>query len=185
MIFNIVTIVMSVVALITSTYIALQHRAMQKRANFIPAYMQIIKEFRTVEFHDNYRYVTTQLQAEHDPTLGISGLPDEARRAVYDIGYFYQGFGMLLLMRILDDQVLPTMQARIVRVWEAVEPYVKRERELQGLSGLYLMRILEEFAKDAKELPPEVVNMTLTRRRFVKIQDSLRGTGRQAGEDTR
>jgi hypothetical protein len=87
---------------------------------------------------------------------------------------------MLRLMRVLDDQVLPTMQARIVRVWEAVEPYVERERELQGLSGLYFLRILEEFAKDAKELPPEAVNMALTRRRFVKIQDSLRGVGRQA-----
>jgi hypothetical protein len=180
MIFNIVAIITSVVAFIASTYIALQHRALQKNANFIPAYMQILKEFRNVAFHDNYRYVTTQLQAEHDPKLGISGLPDEARRAVYDIGYFYQGFGMLRLMRVLDDQVLPTMQARIVRVWEAIEPYVERERELQGLSGLYFMRILEEFAKEAKELPSEAVNMALTRRGFVKIQDSLRRVGRQA-----
>jgi hypothetical protein len=61
MIFNIVAIVMSVVALTASTYIALQHRTLQERANFIPAYMQLLKEFRTVEFHDNYRYVTTRL----------------------------------------------------------------------------------------------------------------------------
>jgi hypothetical protein len=66
-ILNIIAIVLSGAALATSTYIALQHRELQKAANFIPAYMQLIKEFRTMEFNDNYRYVTTQLQAEHDP----------------------------------------------------------------------------------------------------------------------
>lgn len=37
MIFNVVAIVTSVVALGTSTCIALRHRALQKHANFIPA----------------------------------------------------------------------------------------------------------------------------------------------------
>ncbi len=178
MVFNTVAIV-SAVAFVTSTYIALQHRALQKAANFAPAYVQSLKQYQTVEFHDRYRYVTTRLKAEHDPKLGISGLPDDARRAVYDIAYFFHGYGMFRLLRILDDQVLPTMQPRIVAVWEAIEPFVERERELQGFSGLHLLRVLEEFAKDAKALPPGARSAMLTRRRFVKIQRGLHVVHRQ------
>jgi hypothetical protein len=177
---NIVAIVLSAVAFVTSTFIALQHQALQKAANFAPTYIQLLKQYQTIEFHDRYRYVTTKLKTEHDPKLGISGLPDDARRAVYDIAYFFQGYGMFRLLRILDDQVLPTMQPRILAVWEAIEPYVERERELHGFSGLYILRVLEEFVKDAKALPPGSLNAMLTRRRFVKIQRGLRGVGRQS-----
>lgn len=173
LIFNVVATILSLAAFLSSTYIALEHRVLQKRANFIPAYMQVLDEFRTMEFHDNYRYVTTRLRAEHDPQLGISGLPDEARRAVYDIAYFYQGVGMLRLLEILDDEILPTMRVRTIRVWEAVRPYAERERELQGLTEVHLLRILEEFAKNAAERPSARVSGLLTRRRFVKIHSRL------------
>ncbi|MGI8330437.1 DUF4760 domain-containing protein [Actinomadura scrupuli] len=173
MIFNVVATVLSLAAFLSSTYIALEHRVLQKRANFIPAYMQVLDEFRTMEFHDNYRYVTTRLRVEHDPQLGISGLPEEARRAVYDIAYFYQGVGMLRLQQVLDDETLPTMRVRTIRVWEAVAPYVERERELQGLGEIHLLRILEEFAKKAREQPSALAGGLLTRRRFVKIQNRL------------
>ena len=149
MIFNVIAIAVSAVALITSTYIALQHQALQKTANFAPVYMQLLMQFQTMEFHDHYRYVTTKLTAEHDPKLGISGLPDDARRAVYDIAYLFQGYGIMHILRIVDDQIIPAMQLRAFAVWEAIEPYVERERELQGLSGLYMLRGLEELAKDA------------------------------------
>lgn len=174
MIFNVVAIVVSVAALATSTYIALQHQTLQKAANFTPSYMQLIRQLQTMEFHDHYEYVTRRLAIEHDPELGISGLPDDARRAVYDITYFFYGFAMLHLFDALDDQVFPTMAHRVAAVWEAIAPYVEREREL-GLSGLYL-RVLEEFAKEAKSLPPESVSAMLARRRIAKNRRSLRVT---------
>lgn len=176
MVFNVVAIVLSVVALVTSTYIALQHQTLQKAANFTPSYVQLIRQFQTLEFHDHYRYVTTRLAIEHDPKLGISGLPDDARRAVYDVTYSFYGFAMLRLFDALDDQVFAIMAHRVVAVWESVAPYVEHEREL-GLSGLY-MRVLEEAAKQAKALPPESVSAILARRRFVKNRRNLRGTVR-------
>ena len=39
--------------------------------------------------HD-HRFITKRLGAEHDSRLGISGLPDGARSAVYGIGGLYQ-----------------------------------------------------------------------------------------------
>ncbi|HEY4024266.1 MAG TPA: hypothetical protein VGM75_36660, partial [Pseudonocardiaceae bacterium] len=84
MIFTVVAVVVSVVALAASTYTALAHQALQKAANFSPSYLQFTRQLQTIEFHDHYEYVTTKLGVEHDPKLGISGLPDDARRAVYD-----------------------------------------------------------------------------------------------------
>src|SRR5690242_1019678 len=73
--------------------------------------------FKTLEFHDHYRYVTTTLAAEHDPRLEISGLPDDARRAVYDITYFFYGYAMLRLFDVFDDQVFPILAHRVIAVW--------------------------------------------------------------------
>ena len=82
--------------------------------------------------------------------MGISGLPDDARRAVYDVAFFFQGFATLRLLDVLDEEIMPTTRPRLVAVWEAVEPYVERERELHGYSGIYFLRVLEEFVKEAK-----------------------------------
>lgn len=179
-IFNIIAIVLSVVALATSTYTAWRHQALQKAANFIPTYMQLLKQCQTMEFHDHYRYVTTQLKAEHDPKLGISGLPDDARRAVYDIAYFFHSVGILVLLRFLDDRILPAMRPRVINVWEAIEPYVEHEREILGFGEHHYMRVLEEFAKDAKALPAGTLNTMLTRRRSIKIRGRLRSVDRRA-----
>lgn len=172
--FNIVAVVLSAVAFATSTYTALQHQTLQKAANFVPAYMELLKQYQTMEFHDHYNYVTTQLKTDHDPKVGISGLPDDARRAVYDVAFFFQGFATLRLLDVLDERIMPTARPRLVAVWEAIEPYVERERELHGYSEIYFLRVLEEFAKEAKNLPPGSLHKMLTRRRFIKIQRGLR-----------
>ena len=165
-IFNIVATILSVMALLSSIYIALEHRGLQKRANFVPAYMKMIDEFRSVEFQDRLLYVTTRLRSDHDPHLGISGLPDEVRRAVFDVGYFYQGVGMLRLQNILDEAIVPTLHVRGTQVWEAIAPYVEREREIQGLDNRYMLRILEEYAKLPFEQQSESAMTKLLRRRF-------------------
>jgi hypothetical protein len=162
---NILALVLSVAALLASTYLAVRQGELMRRANFVPAYMQLLNEFRSLEFNRNYEYVVTRLH-EHDPALGISGLPEDARRALYDVAYFYQGFGALRLIRVVDDQILAALHLRIMRVWAAVEPFVVRERELNGATGVYLMRILEDFATDAAKIPFESVDRMLTRRRL-------------------
>ncbi|MGI8334779.1 DUF4760 domain-containing protein [Actinomadura scrupuli] len=165
MVFNLIALVLSALALVSSSYLAMQQKSVQRRANFVPAYMQMLTELRSTGFHDHYQYVCTRLQAEHDPELGLSGLPEQARQAVYDVAYFFQGFAMLRLTRIIDDDTMVSMHVRVVRAWDAIAPYVEREREINGTSGLYLLRILEEYANDARRLPPDSVNMLIERHR--------------------
>lgn len=169
-ILNIIALAMSGLAIITSTYVALKHEGLQKAANFVPAYTALLRQYQSMEFHDHYTYVTTRLRAENDPEAGMSGLPDEARRAVYDVAYFYQGFGVMYLLGVLDDEILPTMRPRSLKVWEAIEPYVQREREICGFNEVYVLRALEEFATETRS-----ARSTRRRGEFVKAQRIRKG----------
>jgi hypothetical protein len=51
--------------------------------------------------------------------MGISGLPDDAREAVYDVAGLFQGIATLRLLGILDERVKTLFQVRIVRIWSA------------------------------------------------------------------
>jgi hypothetical protein len=154
---NIIAIALSAVALGVSTWLAVRQVLLSKRANHLPAYLELLSEFRSREFNDHYLYVCEKLAAEHDAKLGISGLPDNAREAVYDITYYYQAFVLLALTRIVDeDVVLAFFHWRIVRVWEAIAPYVAREREISQASGDQVLGLLEEYAVNhARRLSPE------------------------------
>jgi hypothetical protein len=165
MTYDIIAIALSMAALATSAFLALQHHGEQRRANLLPYYTKLLDDLRTLEFHDHYRYVCTQLHNDHDPQLGISGLPDDARRAVYDVAYLFQGIGMLRLLSIVSDQVMTTFDVRVVQVWDAVAPYVERERETNGTTGTYLMRTLQEFAADVRRMPPDAIDTMIERHR--------------------
>ena len=156
---NITAIALSVLALGTSTWLAVRQVLLSKRANHLPAYLHLLSEFRSREFNDHYLYVCEKLTEEHEAALGISGLPENAREAVYDIAYYYQELAILILTRIVDeDVVLAFFHWRIIekRAWEAIAPYVAREREISKASGSGVLGLLEEYAVNhARRLSPE------------------------------
>ena len=175
MVWNVVAVILACLALASSTVLAVEQARLSRRANHIPAHFDLAAQFRSLEFNDHYQFVTTRLAAECDPHGGISGLSDEARAAVYDVAGLIQGIASLRVLDILDDRVLAVIKVRAVRVWESVAPFVLRERELQGTSGQYLWRLLEEFAADAAALPDDVVNSLIdqqrrARNRYVRIK---------------
>ncbi len=97
MLVSLIAIVISVLALASSTYLAFQQGRLLRNANFIPVYADMLTEFRTLAFNDHYYFVTRNLTAECDPNSGITGLPDAARTAVYDVAYYFQNFAALRL----------------------------------------------------------------------------------------
>ncbi|MFE6828506.1 hypothetical protein [Streptomyces sp. NPDC057690] len=150
---NIVAIGLSVLALLSSTYFAFQQVSSMKRANYLPAYLALLDNFRSAKFHQHHRYVIERLGADHDPSLGISGLPAEAQEAVYDVGFFLHNFVVLMRLGIIDDSYLRTLNNRVVRTWEAIGPFVRRERELVPIP--HLLQILEDYAAVAALVPPD------------------------------
>ncbi|MBE8473790.1 DUF4760 domain-containing protein [Streptomyces justiciae] len=174
-VFNIVTAAIAVVAVVTSVVFGARQARIAKHANHISVMMDLFAEFRSVEFHEQHDYVTTRLGAECDPAGGVRGLPAEPRAAFYSVVYYYQSFANLAVFGLLDETLLATvLRTRIVSVWEAVRPFVERERELRGeAGGGTYMSIFEELARLAADLPPEHVRARLTASR----RGRLRGLG--------
>ncbi|SEO76632.1 DUF4760 domain-containing protein [Actinacidiphila rubida] len=163
--FNLVAIALSVLALLITLYGAVSQAALQRRSNQLPAYVDLLSDFRSVDFHDRYRFVTQRLPLEYEPELGLSELPDDVRRQVYDIVYYFQTFATLRLTGILDDEVVTLLRIRVIRVWEATAPFVLRERELMGTDGQYLLRTLEDCAHDAQRMSHDVLDQLMHRSR--------------------
>lgn len=75
------------------------------------------------------------------------------------MAYFYQLFAALVALKVLNEQhIVAVLRDRIVHVWQAVEPFVRAERDSDAPTGPYLMRNLEEFAKKAGQMPASTVD---------------------------
>ncbi|MFI9831610.1 hypothetical protein ACIHIX_28460 [Streptomyces sp. NPDC051913] len=157
-VFNIVTTAIAVVAVVTSVVFSARQARTAKHANHISVMVDLLAEFRSVEFHGHHDYVTLRLGAENDPAAGVRGLPDEARTSFYSVVYYYQSFANLAVFGLLDETLLVTvLRTRILSVWEAIRPFVARERELRGPGGGNYLSSFEELARLAAQLPPDHV----------------------------
>jgi hypothetical protein len=119
-----------------------------------------------MEFNDRYRYVCERLRAEHDPQLGVSGLPDAAREAVYDMAYFFQSFAVLRLLQVVDDEVTSITDYRAARIWDAIAPFVRYEREISAAHGHpNMLWILEQAVNNTRPTAVKATSQPLRRRR--------------------
>lgn len=165
MVWNVLAIAIAAAALLISSVLAMQQASLMLRANHIPVYMEIFSQERSAEFQDHYLFVINRLAQENvAEQTGISGLPDEARAAVYDVGGLYTQVGTLRLLGIVDHRVDSMMQVRPPRAWKVLAPFVYEERRRQGLSNM-LWRTFEEFAADIEHLPEGSINDLIVRHR--------------------
>jgi hypothetical protein len=158
MVWNVLAIAIAAAALLMSSIIAMRQASLMLRSNHLPVYMEIFSQERSVEFQDHYHYVINHLAQENvAEQTGISGLPYEARAAVYDVGGLYTQVATLRLLGIVDRRIDSMMQVRPPRAWAALAPFVYEERRRQGLPNM-LWRTFEEFAADIEHLPEGSIN---------------------------
>ncbi|WP_051808112.1 DUF4760 domain-containing protein [Actinoplanes subtropicus] len=156
---GVAALVVSLLALVISAVFAARQVVLMRNANYVPVLIDLLSQFRSMEFNDNYRFICTRLPVEHDSVGGITGLPDDVREKIYDVAYYYQVFAALTALGVLQDQhIIVVLRDRIIHVWEAIEPFVLVERESAHHTGPFLFRNLEEFAKKAKEMPSTTVD---------------------------
>jgi hypothetical protein len=158
MFLGIIAIVLSVFALTSSTALALNQIALMRRANYLAPNIELNREFRSLKFQDNYKFVTETLPAAFESQLGISGLPDEARAAIYEVGGLFQILAQFVLLGTIDIIML---QFRMVHAWRALAPFVERERELNKSVGIYFWRTFEEIAEEAAQMPDDAISNLL------------------------
>lgn len=165
MVWNVLAIAIATVALLMSSILAMQQANLMLRANHIPVYMEIYSQIRSMEFQDHYRFVINRLAQENvAEQTGISGLPDEARAAVYDVSGLYTQVATLRLLGAVDRRIDSMMQVRLVRAWKVLAPFIYEERRRLGVSNMY-MRAFEEFAADIERLPEGSINDLIAQHR--------------------
>ncbi|MFC8362454.1 hypothetical protein ACFUIY_21630 [Streptomyces griseorubiginosus] len=87
---NLLALLISICAVAASLIFGTRQLAIARHANYIPALLDLLAEFRKVEFHEQYNFVCSRLREEYSPELGLSGLPPEVKQSVYSVAYFFQ-----------------------------------------------------------------------------------------------
>jgi hypothetical protein len=164
-VWNVLAIAIAAAALLMSSVLAMRQASLMFRANHIPIYMELFSQFRSLEFQDHCHFIIDRLAQENvAEETGISGLPGEARAAVYDVGYLFIEIATLRLLDAVDHRLDSMVQIRLLQVWKVLAPFVYAERRRLGTSSMF-WRVLEEFAADAAILPEGSVNTLIDQHR--------------------
>ncbi|HEX3958851.1 MAG TPA: hypothetical protein VHZ03_19850 [Trebonia sp.] len=124
---------LSVIAVGASTLLLVRQTAFMRHANEIPILTNLYQEFRSPDFQKAQDYVRNSLAPSFNSSLGISELPDEARYYVRKVANFYTSLGALIVLRLADEKfVISLLGNPADRTWKVLEPYILREREVQG-----------------------------------------------------
>lgn len=164
-IINVGAVAVSLSAMIVSALLARRQFSVQRHGNHVDPLIELLKEFRSLEFHQNYEFIRStlpRLSSDH----GISGLDEAVQKKIYDIGYFFQLYAILAYLDIIDERFIGALlHRRYVETWSSMKPFVHKERELQGLHDGAILNFFEDFADQLSRRPPEEMQRMLARRR--------------------
>lgn len=154
--YNAATLGLSLIALVLSGIAAWrQHRQARSQSALTTILEVYFREIRQTDFQRDQRYVVTRLATEHPPPPegGIAALPEEAQLAIWNVGFMYESIGMMHALDMMDPRVaLGVFNFRITQVWEAMEPYIRAERQVRQAPFL---AFFENLYLEARDTPPE------------------------------
>lgn len=134
MVFNSVTLVVSLAALVVSAIVGVRQIRLSDGGNQLPVVLDAFRESRGPGWLPAHEYVLNTLPVQHSPEHGYRGLPDDARAHADTVGLFYDDLGKLIAHGVIDKNlVIGAYGPTIVRLWDALAPVVYAERRLYGL----------------------------------------------------
>lgn len=133
LILSIIGLIISLAAAGISAFLLIRQVRFQRHANQVPIAVSLGQEYRSEDFQRAQDYVFNALASEHEPDLGITRLPEEARQRVLRVVTFFTGLGNLVFFDIADEEfVIGFLGNRTKQVWETLEPYIIQERIRQN-----------------------------------------------------
>lgn len=170
-VFNIATVTISVLAVATSIWVARRQIHLASGGNHLPVILDAFQHTRGSDWLDAEEYVLTDLADEHPPARGYRDLPARARRHAGTIGLFYDDLGKLVAHGVINQNlIIGSYGTNIVRLWDALAPYVYAEREARGL---HFWIYFEDLAARTASTPPGRVYTSLR----LRSRSPVGGTG--------
>jgi hypothetical protein len=125
---NLATVVIASLALL----LALRQNRLSNGGNHLPVILEAFKSVHGPDstYLEDEKYVLNDL-AQHSVDCGVTELPDEARPHALNIGMFFDDLGKLVAHDIIDQElVVGSFGMGIVRMWDALAPYVYQQRRV-------------------------------------------------------
>jgi hypothetical protein len=149
-----VTVALQAVSL-TAIGLTLRQIRLARGANHLPVVLDAFLHSRSAAWLEAEDYVLTKLTDEHAADGGCRGLPLPARTHAFTIGLFYDDLGKLVAHGMIDQSlVIGSYGTPIVRLWDALAPYVYGERQTHT-QGFWVY--FEDLAVRTAETPPSRV----------------------------
>src|SRR5689334_12370597 len=121
---NIISLLISLIALAISAYLAHRQASAAHGANLIPVISNSFREWRQPDFVLTQKYILTSLSLNHDANMRPSGIPEPLQSQIDTVAIFYDDLGKLVAYRALDwIIVIGTFGVTTVRVWDALKPF--------------------------------------------------------------
>jgi hypothetical protein len=158
---NSAAVAFSLVALVTSTIIALRQSRIMQHSNLLPILIDLFERFRSPDFKQHFRYVRTELHQNFPPHQhDIDNLPEAAGRHVSPVVDFFHLVGVLVANGIVDDLLVAGYMGRsVILAWSDLEPYVRAARRKRNDPNLYVF--FEHLAYRMTRYPPPRINRLL------------------------
>ncbi|MEV0675296.1 hypothetical protein AB0I60_02105 [Actinosynnema sp. NPDC050436] len=156
---SLATLTISLTALVVSMRLTVRQLRLTSGGNHRPVVLDAFRETRSPAWFEAQEYVLTELARDHEPSGGHRGLPEPARARASTIGLFLDDLGKLVAHGMVDqDLVIGAYGTNIMRLWDALAPYVYAER---AAHGLHFWIYFEDLAARTAATPPEVVYAAL------------------------
>jgi hypothetical protein len=128
---NVVSLGLSLIAIILSSVIAWRQAQLMRHANAFPILIDFFREFRSPEFREHQLYVRTRL-ADELPAIGIYGLPEPVLAHVVPVVHYFDNLGALVAHRVVETKVaLSILGESVERNWRLLAPFLHKEREIR------------------------------------------------------
>ncbi len=129
---QLISLASAALALATVCVAAWQVRASIKnvgKSNALPVIAEIFQEWRSDRFNSSLRRLLG-IRNAYLMRKNFNALPRRLRRDAYEVCYFFDYLGTLVLHDIVsDDIVIGVMATRLVQVWTTMKPLILNERE--------------------------------------------------------
>jgi hypothetical protein len=160
---NLLAVLLSAIALATSFAVSRRQLRLAQNSNVLPVIIQMFKETREPEFSRAVEYISRRLATDHPHSNGYRSLPREPRDHIRRIGLFYDDVGKLVAHGVVKEQlVIGAYGLNIVRMWEALAPYIYSERAQSAKSMLYF----EDLAARASATSMDSVHAAVGLRQY-------------------
>ncbi|GAA0262535.1 hypothetical protein GCM10010492_74530 [Saccharothrix mutabilis subsp. mutabilis] len=152
---NLATLALSLTALAISILLTLRQLRLASGKIHLPVVLEAFKETRAAAWFEAQEYVLNELAEGHKPQDGYRGLPEHTRTHMNTIGVFYDDLGKLVAHGMIDQSlIIGAYGTNIVRLWDAVAPFVYAERRQHGL---HFWIYFEDLAARTAAMHPEAV----------------------------